>query len=92
MPYIDPAARARIEAGEVPADAGELNYAITRLLLRYLAAHGLHYGVFNDIMGALEGAKLELYRRQTAPYEDDKRAGNGDVYPPITPPHDEPEA
>jgi hypothetical protein len=30
-------------------------------------------------MGVLESAKLELYRRKIAPYEDDKIAENGDV-------------
>ena len=81
MPYIDPAARARLAAGETPADAGELNYAITMLLLRYLAEHGLHYRVINDILGALEGAKSEFYRREAVPYEEGKRAENGDVFP-----------
>ena len=31
-------------------------------------------------MGALECAKLELYRRVAAPYEDVKIMENGDVY------------
>ena len=81
MPYIDPAARARLAEGGEPADAGELNYTLTQLVLRYLAAHGLAYHTINDILGALEGAKLEFYRRVAAPYEEDKRAENGDVYP-----------
>ena len=34
----------------------------------------------NAIIGALECAKLELYRRVAAPYEDDKIIENGDVY------------
>jgi len=36
--------------------------------------------LINAIIGALECAKLELYRRVAAPYEDDKIAENGDVY------------
>jgi len=31
-------------------------------------------------MGALEGAKLELYRRKVAIYEEEKIKENGDVY------------
>lgn len=80
MPYIDPAARSHLEDGGSPADAGELNYALTQLLLRYLTTHGLAYHTINDILGALEGAKLEFYRRVAAPYEEEKRAENGDVY------------
>ncbi len=36
---------------------------------------------FNAVVGALECAKLELYRRMVAPYENGKIAENGDVYP-----------
>ena len=60
---------------------GELNYAITRLLVRYLAQKGLDYQAINDVNGALEGAKMEFNRRVTAPYEDRKIKDNGDVYP-----------
>jgi hypothetical protein len=38
------------------------------------------YQAINDCLGALEGAKLELYRRVAAPYEDRKIQENGDVY------------
>jgi len=31
-------------------------------------------------MGALEGAKLEFYRRVVVPYEEKKMKENGDVY------------
>jgi len=40
----------------------------------------LRYQNINDLLGALEGAKLELYRRVAAPYEDEKVESNGDVY------------
>ncbi|MDX1373778.1 MAG: hypothetical protein R3321_14990, partial [Nitrososphaeraceae archaeon] len=33
----------------------------------YLEAHKLSYGVINDIIGALEGAKLEYGRRKNIP-------------------------
>jgi len=31
-------------------------------------------------VGVLECAKMELYRRVAAPYEDKKKEENGDVY------------
>ncbi len=80
MPYITKESRRRLEAGLVRADnPGDLNYQITKLCLQYLADKGLRYQHFNDIMGALEGAKLELYRRHVGPYEDIKIKENGDV-------------
>lgn len=80
MPYIKKKDREHIAAGQVPSNAGELNYCITLLLRRYLKVHGLQYRSINDIMGALEGAKAEFYRRVAAPYEDYKIEVNGDVY------------
>ena len=38
------------------------------------------YAHLNEAIGVLECAKLELYRRVAAPYEDGKRAETGDVY------------
>jgi hypothetical protein len=78
MPYIPK--EDREEARAAPRNAGELNYAITCLLRGYLRQHGTRYTTMNDIMGALEGAKLEFYRRIAAPYEETKRATNGEVY------------
>ena len=81
MPYIDADARARIDAGGAPETAGELNYAITRLVDEYLVRlGGIRYAHLNEVVGALECAKLELYRRLAAPYEDAKRDETGDVY------------
>lgn len=57
---------------------GNLNYAITAILIK---AYGTAtYRNVNDVLGALEGAKLEFYRRYAAPYEDQKAFENGDVY------------
>ena len=80
MPYITQDARRYIDAGGVPRTPGELNYAITREVDRYIFTHGLTYAHINDALGAIEGAKLEAYRRLAAPYEDGKIATNGDVY------------
>lgn len=59
--------------------AGDLNYLFTRLAHNYLKNKGLNYQHINDIIGALEGCKLELYRRVAANYEDEKIILNGDV-------------
>jgi hypothetical protein len=42
--------------------------------------HGQSYSIINDIVGVLECAKMEFYRRVAVPYEDKKRTENGDVY------------
>jgi hypothetical protein len=82
MPYITQDRRDLLYMGKiVPADAGELNYVITRALTEYISHHGVRYSKMNDVVGALEGAKLEFYRRVVAPYENQKRAEHGDVYP-----------
>jgi hypothetical protein len=49
------------------------------ILNSYLVDNGISYQRINDVMGALEGAKLELYRRTATPYEDEKIKTNGDV-------------
>lgn len=78
MPYITPAARARLLT-DGPADAGELNYTLTEIIRAYWEARQ-RYQAINDIVGALEGAKLEFYARIARPYEETKIAENGDVY------------
>jgi hypothetical protein len=61
---------------------GELNYLITILCEAYMSSRvlGRSYQTFNDIVGALECAKFEFYRRIIAPHEDIKIKENGDVY------------
>lgn len=82
MPYIESQRRYDIGImGNYPETAGELNYQITLVIKDYMAVKGLSYSTINDIVGALEGAKLEFYRRVAVPYEDSKIEQNGDVYP-----------
>lgn len=59
--------------------AGDLNYIFTKMAHQYILDNGLSYQTFNDIIGALEGAKLELYRRKVSEYEDLKISENGDL-------------
>lgn len=86
MPYIKPLDRITTLT-DGWTSVGELNYRITKLLNAYISARGLKYILLNDCIGVLECAKLELYRRIAAPYEDKKCRENGDVYSPenITP-------
>lgn len=90
MPYVDASARRRIDphvealaralgGAGVHGGEGELNYAITRLLVAALGDVP-RYRDYNAAIGVLECAKLELYRRAASAYEDSKRAEHGDVY------------
>ena len=87
MPYIKPSQREDVEEklnatglNYVPKNAGELNYLISTLVDDFMLEQGKSYSVMNEIVGALECAKLEMYRRICAPYEDEKIEANGDVY------------
>lgn len=80
MPYLEKGVRSSLDEGRVPGEAGELNYLVTRLCDAFLIKTGLSYKNINQAIGALECAKLELYRRIAAPYEDQKCRDNGEVY------------
>ena len=84
MPYIKKEFRegldVRNQGHGSAAAAGELNFQFTTLALQYFKENGENYQAINDIVGALEGAKLEFYRRVAAPYEEGKIKENGDVY------------
>lgn len=82
MPYIPQQARGELGEGGYPVTAGELNYSITNLIVEYLGLIGPDYEAINSVIGVLECAKLELYRRVAVPYENRKCAENGDVYRP----------
>lgn len=80
MPYVRQVQREHLELGSDPLDVGELNYTISKTVDDYLKRKGLSYASINEVIGVLECAKLELYRRIAAPYEDGKIRENGDVY------------
>lgn len=80
-PYINALDRLKLQDGlTMPTTPGELNYLFTKTIEKYVLMNGARYHVFNDVIGALEGAKLEFYRRIVSPYEDKKMEENGDVY------------
>lgn len=84
MPYIKRARRDQLKPALIDQvylhNPGELNYAITVLIRNYFHNHGENYTAINDVVGALDSAKLEFYRRVAIPLEDQKRRENGDVY------------
>ena len=91
MPYISQDKRMLLEhplaslaAGVIVEEqknqAGVLNYCISALLNEVLKTNGISYRNINELIGVLECAKLELYRRIATPYEDEKIQSNGDVY------------
>ncbi len=82
MPYIldNEGRRKELEKELNPKDPAELNYLFSKIISNYMKYHGESYQVHNDAIGALECAKLELYRRKTKSYEDMAMITNGDVY------------
>ncbi len=79
MPYIEKKRRSEL-IDESPKTAGELNYKITEQCIEYLHNEGESYKTINEIIGVLECAKMEFYRRIGVPYEQTKIEENGDVY------------
>lgn len=79
MPYIPKEDRLNLKESSNLTE-GELNYLITRLLNDQINRKGLKYATINSLIGTLECAKLELYRRIAGPYEDKAVERNGDVY------------
>ena len=90
MPYVTQAVRDHIARGGPATTKGDLTYQITLAVLDYLkwraeynpaaVRAGPSFDHYADAIAALECAKLELYRRLLAPYEDRKIQENGDVY------------
>jgi len=80
MPYIKQEDRLGVSV-MIPETPGELNYLLTKVIQEYIDEQGgVSYTIINEVVGVLECAKLELYRRVAAPYEDERKEENGDVY------------
>lgn len=87
MPYIAQPRRGGIalELGAdqlnwIPSNAGDLNFVVSTFIANYIRAKGLKYTNLNEMVGALECAKMELNRVIIGPYEDEKILENGGVY------------
>jgi hypothetical protein len=77
---IDEIVTKLIEDDQRVSRTGLLNYIFTSILVKYMdGCGGITYDRLNSLMGVLECVKQELYRRQAAPYEDEKILDNGDV-------------
>jgi hypothetical protein len=87
MPYLKKPSRADVEndlkklgLAFCPANGAELNYIICGLINNYLQANSLNYANVQEMIGAIDCAKMEIYRRVASPYEDKKIEENGDVF------------
>ena len=81
MPYIPPSEKRNVDQDNLITNAGQFNYALNQLVSIYIEQNNFNYQTANDIIGAMECAKMELYRRLIGPYEDKKILQNGDVKP-----------
>lgn len=79
MPYLSERDR-KYAKTYGPTSAGSLNYLVTQTCLQFLEHEGVSYAAINAVIGALEAAKLEFYRRVACDYENAKIDQNGDVY------------
>lgn len=81
MPYIKQPDRVYLD-GPInqlnPKNAGEFNYILSKLMLKYIGKD-ISYQKCNDVIGALECSKMEIYRRFVVPYEEIKIKENGDI-------------
>jgi len=84
MPYIKKNLRIKydeiLQMMNIPNSAGELNYFISKLCLKYLNLKGVKYQNFNEIIGVLECVKQEFYRKAVSKYEDKKERENGTIW------------
>ena len=89
MPYIKAEEKEMVQVVRAPQTVGQLNYLLTSLCLLYIRTRNalpelggealISYGAINDVVGALECAKMEFYRRQAVDYENKKAIDNGDL-------------
>lgn len=64
MSYLTPERKQAIDDGEIyPSNSIDLNYKIYTIVERYLQENQECYTTYNDIVGALECAKMEMYRK-----------------------------
>ena len=69
-----------VAMGEAMENGGDLQYMLAEVIQRYLERKGLRYARCEEVMGALDGASKEFYRKVVAPYEETKIRENGLVY------------
>lgn len=84
MPYIKTQARELLdepieELGHNITNVGALNYAMTRLALKYIQNYGLNYANLASVIGTIRLVSTEIEQRLVRDYEDGKITENGDV-------------
>jgi len=84
MPYITPEQRERIvNQSRIPpmSDAGQLSFFIAKTIESYLKGRPrINFQELNAVNGVLDTLRAEYQRQVLAPYEDKKKASNGDVW------------
>ena len=86
MPYITPVRREAFALLEEELKStridtpGELVYLFCRVADLYVSQHLVEFRVMNDVVGALENAKLEFCRRVLAEFESKKELENGTIW------------
>ena len=84
MPYIEQEYRFKVDqivkyfldTGKIH---GRLNYFLFKLTKEAIKRNGESYGSYKEIIGELECAKLEIYRKLVSNYEDKKEKENGEI-------------
>lgn len=84
MPYIRQNRRPKFDTEitklmESVESGGDMNFIFTRICHQFIKKFGESYANYSICVSSLENAKLELYRRQIANYEDIKIYENGDM-------------
>jgi hypothetical protein len=75
-PFIDLLVQLFMNDGKIHA---RLNYFIVKLAKQYIKLNGESYANYKEIIGELECAKLEIYRKMISKYEDKKEKENGEI-------------
>jgi len=93
MPYIPKEDRPTFDEhlfaiAEFLEAPGDLSYCLARLMFEYWSYCEIHK-TYTEIEGAVQGTLREFYRQVVAPYEDVKRAANGDVFELLTAPKED---
>jgi len=85
-PYITPVRREAFALLEEELKStridtpGELVYLFCRVADLYVSQRLREFRIMNDVVGALENAKLEFHRKVVANYEKEKELENGTVW------------
>lgn len=82
MPYIDPDRRRHLDPGIhiltteldlVKGNAADLGYIIAKLFACYIDGNHTSHQHYIDLLGVLEGTKLEMYRGSLGLYRERRR-------------------